>query len=78
MFYTPDLQGHAKVMYAFITYLILSLLYSGVNIPYCSLGGVITTNAQERVSCQQFRFMGAGNRQPVLHADITANGGLFR
>lgn len=60
MFYTPDLQGHAKVIYAFITYLILSLLYSGVNIPYCSLGGVITTNAQERVSCQQFRFMGAG------------------
>lgn len=60
MFYTPDLQGNAKVMYAFITYLILSLLYSGVNIPYCSLGGVITTNAQERVSCQQFRFMGAG------------------
>lgn len=60
MFYTPDLQGSAKVMYAFITYLILSLLYSGVNIPYCSLGGVITTNAQERVSCQQFRFVGAG------------------
>lgn len=60
MFYTPDLQGNAKILYAFITYLILSLLYSGVNIPYCSLGGVITTNAQERVSCQQFRFMGAG------------------
>lgn len=60
MFYTPDLQGNAKILYALITYLLLSLLYSGVNIPYCSLGGVITTNAQERVSCQQFRFVGAG------------------
>ena len=60
MFYTPDLTYNAKVVYAFITYLVLSLLYSGVNIPYCSLGGVITTNAQERVSCQQFRFIGAG------------------
>ena len=60
MFYTPELSYNAKVAYAFITYLVLSLLYSGVNIPYCSLGGVITTNAQERVSCQQFRFIGAG------------------
>lgn len=60
MFYTPHFHYPAKVVYAFITYLIFSLLYSGVNMPYCSLGGVISTNSQERVSCQQFRFIGAG------------------
>lgn len=60
MFYTPHFHYTAKVVYAFITYLLLSLLYSGVNMPYCSLGGVISINSQERVSCQQFRFMGAG------------------
>lgn len=60
MFYTPHFQYTAKVIYAFLTYLLLSLLYSGVNMPYCSLGGVISTNSQERVSCQQFRFVGAG------------------
>lgn len=55
MFYTPDLGPNAKIIYAFFTYLLLSLLYSAVNIPFCSLGCVITGNARERVSCQQYR-----------------------
>lgn len=60
MFYTPDISDTAKTVYAFLTYLLLSLLYSGVNIPYCSLGGVITADPQDRVACQKFRFVGAG------------------
>lgn len=55
-FYTPDLSGNAKVVYAFCTYLLLSVLYSTVNIPYCSLGSVITANPRDRVSCQSYRF----------------------
>ena len=60
MFYTPDLSETAKIAYAFATYLLLSILYSCVNIPYCSLGGVITADPVDRVSCQKFRFIGAG------------------
>ncbi len=60
MFYTPDISDTAKTVYAFLTYLLLSLLYSGVNIPYCSLGGVITADPRDRVACQKFRFVGAG------------------
>lgn len=60
MFYTPDISPTAKTVYAFATYLLLSLLYSGVNIPYCSLGGVITADPKDRVSCQKYRFIGAG------------------
>lgn len=60
MFYTPDLSDSMKVVYAFVTYLVLSLLYSCVNIPYCSLGGVLTSNPIDRVSSQKFRFVGAG------------------
>ena len=60
MFYTPDLSPTAKIIYAFATYLLLSLLYSGVNIPYCSLGGVITADPNDRVACQKYRFVGAG------------------
>lgn len=60
MFYTPDIDGTAKVIYAFVTYLILSLLYSCVNIPYCSLGGVLTSDPIDRVSSQKYRFVGAG------------------
>lgn len=60
MFYTPELSETAKIAYAFGTYLLLSILYSCVNIPYCSLGGVITADPIDRVSCQKFRFIGAG------------------
>lgn len=60
MFYTPDLSETGKIIYAFITYALLSILYSCVNIPYCSLGGVITADPVDRVSCQKFRFVGAG------------------
>ncbi|MBU3844120.1 MAG: MFS transporter [Candidatus Anaerobiospirillum pullicola] len=60
MFYTPDVGPTAKIIYAFATYLLLSILYSCVNIPYCSLGGVITADPVDRVSSQKFRFIGAG------------------
>lgn len=60
MYTTPDWSYNAKVVYAFVTYFILSLVYTGVNIPYCSLGSVISSNPQDRVSCQSYRFVLAG------------------
>lgn len=55
-FYTPDIAAGWKTVYACVTYLLLSILYSTVNIPYCSLGSVITANPVDRVSCQSYRF----------------------
>lgn len=55
-FYTPDITAGWKGVYAFVTYLLLSVLYSTVNIPYCSLGSVITANPVDRISCQSYRF----------------------
>ncbi len=60
MFYTPDISGTAKVIYAFVTYLVLSILYSCVNVPYCSLATRLSADLKERVSMQKFRFVGAG------------------
>ncbi|NNC22824.1 MFS transporter [Salinisphaera sp. USBA-960] len=60
MFTTPDWGNTAKVAYAAGTYGVMSLLYTAVNIPYCSLGNVITDNNQERVSCQSYRFVMVG------------------
>lgn len=56
MFTTPDWTYNSKVIYAFVTYFLLSLTYTAINIPYCSLGSVITANPQDRVSCQSYRF----------------------
>ena len=50
MFTTPDWTYHSKVIYAFITYFLLSLTYTAINIPYCSLGGVITNDPKEPAS----------------------------
>ena len=44
MFTTPDWSYNSKVIYAFVTYFLLSLTYTAINIPYCSLGGVITND----------------------------------
>ncbi len=35
---TPDLSLNGKMIYAAITYTLLTLLYTVVNIPYCALG----------------------------------------
>lgn len=49
---TPDLSLNGKMVYAAITYTLLTLLYTVVNIPYCALGGVITNDPTQRISLQ--------------------------
>lgn len=56
-FTTPDLSGNNKVIYAFVTYTLLMIAYTAINIPYCGLGGVITADAKERVTVQSYRFV---------------------
>ena len=45
------------MVYATITYICLTLMYTIVNIPYCALGGVITSDPQQRMSLQSWRFV---------------------
>ncbi|BDU71876.1 MFS transporter [Mesoterricola silvestris] len=58
-FTTPALGQGAKVVYAYVTYCLLMLLYTAVNIPYSALMGVMTPNSKERTSLASFRFVGA-------------------
>lgn len=58
-FTTPGLGGGGKLVYAYITYCLLMLLYTAVNIPYSALLGVMTPNSIERTSLASFRFIGA-------------------
>ncbi|MFU9137308.1 glycoside-pentoside-hexuronide (GPH):cation symporter [Erwinia tasmaniensis] len=66
MFTTPDWTYDNKVIYAFATYFLMSLTYTAINIPYCSLGGVITNDPGERVSCQSWRFVMVGVATLIL------------
>jgi len=54
---TPELSMTGKMIYAAITYTLLTLMYTVVNIPYCALGGVITSNPTQRISLQSYRFV---------------------
>jgi len=56
-FITPDFSADGKLIYACITYILLMLVYTAINIPYSALGGVLTNNPQERVSVQTYRFV---------------------
>jgi sugar (Glycoside-Pentoside-Hexuronide) transporter len=46
-FSAPDFNPTGKIIYAFVTYLLLSMCYSVVNVPYLSLPGVMTRNGSE-------------------------------
>lgn len=56
-FTTPDMSMTGKIVYAFITYNLMMILYTVVNIPYSSLMGVLTPNSQERTKISSLRFI---------------------
>ena len=62
-FTTPDFDATNKVLWAWITYNLLMVLYTAINIPYNSMLGVITPNSIERTSVASYKFFfafGAG------------------
>lgn len=58
-FTTPGFGPGAKLIYAYATYILLTLAYTANNVPYSSLTGVMTGNILERTSVSAFRFFGA-------------------
>ena len=49
-FSTPDFDPQGKAIYAFITYVLLVMIYSANNLPYSALSGVISGSMAERNS----------------------------
>ena len=56
-FYTPDMEQIGKIIWAFVTYILLMLVYSANNIPYSALSGVITGDQKQRNSLFSVRFV---------------------
>lgn len=55
-FTTPDLAGGGKLVWAWVTYNLLMLTYSAINIPYGALSGVMTDDPLERTSLNAYRM----------------------
>jgi len=56
-FITPDLAYSYKLAWAYFSYILLTLLFTIVTIPYISLIGVITDDPAERLSANGYRFV---------------------
>ncbi len=54
---TPDLGPTGKLLWAYVTYLLLMTIYTGVNLPYSALSGVISGDARERNAINASRFV---------------------
>lgn len=56
-FYTPPFGDTGKLVYAYVTYLLMMMVYSAINVPYASLLGVMSPNPNERNTLSTFRMM---------------------
>lgn len=70
MFTTPDLSISGKIIYAWVSYLAMSLIYTAINIPYCSVAGVMTLNQKERLGCLSWRFFLNGLATLIVSSSI--------
>ncbi len=84
-FTTPHFSVTGKIVYAYITYSLMMLIYSLINVPYASLMGVMTADGKERTTLATFRFIFAfggsflvlGLFQPLFDSFGTQNLSFF-
>jgi len=55
-FFSPDFGQTAKLVYAYITYSLMMIVYSLINVPYASLLGAISSDPTERNSLSSYRM----------------------
>jgi len=52
----PSFGDTGKIVYAVAAYIFMTLMYTAINIPYCSLGAALTSDPRESLSLQSWRF----------------------
>jgi Na+/melibiose symporter-like transporter len=91
-FTTPDFSLQGKIIYAYVTYVLMMMAYTAINIPYSALLGVLSPHSKQRTSASTYRFVLAfagafivqGATLPLVnslgHQDqgISLSGGIVR
>ena len=57
LFLGPEFSDAGKLIYAYVTYTLVMLAYTAINVPYSALLAVISPVAEERTKATQFRFV---------------------
>jgi sugar (glycoside-pentoside-hexuronide) transporter len=68
-FMTPNLGPAARIAYAACTYVVSSILYTGINTPVTSILSALTPDTQERVTLTTWRMF--GSKLGVLFVNLT-------
>ncbi|MPL84118.1 putative glycoside/cation symporter YagG [bioreactor metagenome] len=55
-FVTPSFGNNGKLVYAYVTYSLMMMVYSAINVPYASLLGVMSDNPKERNTLSTYRM----------------------
>lgn len=56
LFTTPDWAYGAKLVWAYVTYILMMTVYTGINVPYGAMLGVMTEDSQEKTVYSSFRM----------------------
>lgn len=56
LFTTPDWNYGAKLIWAYVTYILMMTVYTGINVPYGAMLGVMTSDSNEKTVFSSFRM----------------------
>lgn len=56
-FYVPAFSSGGKLIYAYLTYSLMMMVYSLINVPYASLLGVMSADGKVRTSLSSYRMV---------------------
>ncbi len=69
-FTVPDFGMTGKIIWAYVTFILIMMLYSAINIPYTALLGVISADSKERTSVSSIKFVFAFAAGIIVSASL--------
>jgi GPH family glycoside/pentoside/hexuronide:cation symporter len=68
VYVSPNFGPQGKLIYAYVTYVLVMAMYSANNTPYSALMGVMTPNVSDRANIARYRFVAALIGQLLIQA----------
>ncbi len=72
LFFVPPFDDSGKLIYAYTCYILVTLCYTMVNVPFSAMAGFLSKDSDERTSLQSYRF-GLGMTAGIFVAATTLN-----
>ncbi len=69
-FTVPDFDLDGKIIWAYVTFNLLMMLYTAINIPYTALLGVISPDSNERTTVSSMKFLFAFSAGIIVSATL--------